>query len=166
MMTKRLFFGFLFFFSSLILFSQETTIILVRHAETFEGGSERMLNEVGKKRALELKQTLQNVQIDAIYSTDLNRTKQTAHPIAIAKGLDIKLYDPTNLNAFATDLLKNHLGETILVSGHSNTTPQLVNALIGEKKYDDLNETEFYHLFILNFSPNFPPKVLQLSYGF
>ena len=166
MTTKRLFFSFLFFCSSLFLFAQQTTIILVRHAETFEGGSERMLNEVGKKRALKLKETLQNVQLDAIYSTDLNRTKQTAHPIAIAKGLDIKLYDPTNLNPFAADLLKDHVGETILVSGHSNTTPQLVNALIGEKKYEDLDETEFYHLFILNFSPNFPPKVLQLSYGF
>ncbi len=165
-MTKRLTFGLLFIFSSIFLFAQETTIILVRHAETFEGGSERMLNEVGKNRALELKQTLQNVQLDAIYSTDFNRTRQTAHPIAIAKGLDIKLYDPINLSAFAADLLKNHVGESILVLGHSNTTPQLVNALIGEKKYEDLDETEFYHLFILNFSPNFPPKVLQLSYGF
>ena len=165
-MTKRLTFGLLFIFSSIFLFAQETTIILVRHAETFEVGSERMLNEVGKNRALELKQTLQNVQLDAIYSTDFNRTRQTAHPIAIAKGLDIKLYDPINLSAFAADLLKNHVGESILVLGHSNTTPQLVNALIGEKKYEDLDETEFYHLFILNFSPNFPPKVLQLSYGF
>lgn len=156
----------LLFFCFGALNAQQTTIILVRHAETFEGGSERMLNEVGKKRVLKLKETLQNVPLDAIYSTDLNRTKQTAHPIAIARGLDIKLYDPKNLAAFAADLLKNHVGETILVSGHSNTTPQLINALIGEKKYEDLDETEFYHLFILNFTANLPPNILQLSYGF
>ncbi|MGB5264689.1 MAG: phosphoglycerate mutase family protein [Lutimonas sp.] len=165
-MSTKLLLCLLFFCFGALLNAQQTTIILVRHAETFEGGSERMLNEAGKKRALKLKETLQNVHLDAIYSTDLNRTKQTAHPIAISRGLDIKLYDPKNLTEFASDLLKNHVGETILVSGHSNTTPQLVNALIGEKKYEDLDETEFYHLFILNFSSNFPPKILQLSYGF
>ncbi|MFD1314473.1 phosphoglycerate mutase family protein [Namhaeicola litoreus] len=165
-MLQKIIFIFLLSSFSLSILAQETTIILVRHAETFEGGSERMLNEVGKKRALELKRTLQNVKLDAIYSTDLNRTKQTVHPISLDRGLEIIPYDPTNLNDFAYRLLKNHVGETILVSGHSNTTPQLVNALIGDKKYDDFDETEFYHLFILSFATNLPPKVLQLSYGF
>lgn len=152
---------------SLSIASQEkfSTYILVRHAETVGEGPERVLNEIGKKRAEDLKNTLQNIFIDQIYSTNLNRTLQTAEPIAKERNLKIETYDPGILGDFASFLKENYNGKTVLISGHSNTTPGLVNQIIGENRYSDLDETEFYHIFIISTFDHKKFSVLQMAYG-
>jgi broad specificity phosphatase PhoE len=42
-------------------------------------------------------------------------------------------------------------GKTILVVGHSNTIPALVNLLIGSAKYANLADTEYDKIWILRF---------------
>ena len=44
---------------------------------------------------------------------------------------------------------KNTAGKTVLVVGHSNTTPAFVNKIIGEKKYKDIDENDNASLFIV-----------------
>jgi hypothetical protein len=41
-------------------------------------------------------------------------------------------------------------GKRVLISGHSNTTPTMVNKLIGESKYSDMSDTDNKTLFIVN----------------
>ena len=41
-------------------------------------------------------------------------------------------------------------GKRVLISGHSNTTPTMVNKLIGESKYSDMSDTDNKSLFIVN----------------
>jgi hypothetical protein len=45
--------------------------------------------------------------------------------------------------------LKQLSGQTIIIAGHSNTAPDLVNQLLNEKKYASLNENEFGKIWIL-----------------
>ena len=135
---------------------QTTTYILLRHAEkdTSAAGSTTMtadppLAPKGELRAQNLLKVLEAYQPDVIYSTNYNRTRSTATPLSKKFNKEIQLYDPKALSAFAEQLLHMQ-GKTIVVVGHSNTTPVLVNLLLKENgKYPNLDDSDYSHLWIV-----------------
>lgn len=138
-----------------VLSAQTTTYILLRHAEkdTSKAGAAMMtadppLSEAGSLRAQKLVDVLNAYTPDKIYSTNYTRTKSTVTPLAKKFGKEIELYDPGKLTAFAK-LLLSEKGKTIVVAGHSNTTPALANLLIGEDKYPNLDESVYNQLWII-----------------
>jgi probable phosphomutase (TIGR03848 family) len=73
-----------------------TTLILIRHGHTDSADKKLTgwlpdvhLNETGQKQAQELPARLARVEIAAIYSSPLERTLETAQPLAKARGLRI-----------------------------------------------------------------------------
>ena len=77
-----------------------TTLLLARHGETdwnrklrIQGSSDIGLNELGRRQAQFLAQELTDVDLDAIYSSDLRRAQATAAAVAATHGLDVRL-DP------------------------------------------------------------------------
>lgn len=133
----------------------ESIYILVRHAEkdTSQAGSTMMqadpsLTKQGLLRAEKLITVLKKYSIDSIFSTNFIRTISTASPIAKKLGLEINTYDHKKLQNFATQILSAS-GKTILVIGHSNTTPTLANLLIKEKKYEPLDESVYNKIVIV-----------------
>lgn len=128
---------------------QTTTFIFVRHAEKADDGTEDPpLNEIGKERAKALANHLKETNITAIYSTPYKRTMQTVQPIAEARELKIKMYDPADSSAL-DKIMEAEADGTVLIAGHSNTTPMLVNQLIGQKKYEQLDESDYNNIFIV-----------------
>ena len=93
---------------------------------------------------------MQNVKFNAVYSTDYNRTKQTAQPTAEMNGLTLTMYDPSNLDGNA--FLEANKGKTVLVVGHSNTTPMFVNALLGAEKHPQMADDNNGNLYIVTVS--------------
>jgi len=85
-----------------------------------------------------------------VYSTDYNRTKQTAQPIAEKNNLGITIYNPSELNS--EEFKKATKGKTVLVVGHSNTTPMFVNAVIGSEKYESIDDSNNANLYIVTIS--------------
>lgn len=71
----------------------------------------------------------------------------TASPTARDKELEIQLYDPSDL--YSEEFITATQGKTVLVVGHSNTTPALVNAIIGENKYADMDDGDNGSMFIV-----------------
>jgi 2,3-bisphosphoglycerate-dependent phosphoglycerate mutase len=144
------------------LSAQTRTFILLRHAEkdTSTAGSAQMtadppLTAKGKERAARLLQELKAYQPDAIYSTNYIRTRSTVQPLAEKFGMNIETYDPKNLKAFAESLLAGKAGTTI-VAGHSNTTPALVNLLIGENRYAPLDDSVYNQYWIITITAGKP----------
>lgn len=121
--------------------SDVLTIYLVRHAEKTTQRPDPGLTEAGKKRALELVNVLRNKGLTAIYSSDYIRTKETARPTAELFNLDVQLYNPRDLPGIAKTLTA--LSGSVLVVGHSNTTPQLVE-LLGGESVSEINEASEY----------------------
>ncbi len=118
-----------------------TTYYLIRHAEKDRATTEDPgLTEKGKERAMFWATYFENTPLDAVYSTNYVRTKETAAPTAQNKSLAVTLYDANNL--YDASFQAATQGKTVLVVGHSNTTPELVNAILGEKKYDHISDTE------------------------
>jgi 2,3-bisphosphoglycerate-dependent phosphoglycerate mutase len=133
--------------------SDTTTYYLIRHAEKDRSDKTNQnpeLTKAGKKRAKNWRKHFKNVDFDAVYSTDYNRTTQTALPTAKKNNLEITIYDPRQL--YSEDFQKATKGQTVLVVGHSNTTPQFVNKILSNKKYGDIDDNENRLLFIVTIS--------------
>jgi 2,3-bisphosphoglycerate-dependent phosphoglycerate mutase len=153
----------LFVLISLATYSQ-TTIILVRHAE--KGDSDPRdpdLSANGKERVAALTRMLSEVEFDEVYTTPYKRTRQTVTPLAVKQGREVQEYNPSAQEAFAT-MLKSKEGQTILIAGHSNTIPGLVNYLIGERKFENLPEEEFDNVFIVTIADK-GSKAVRLKFG-
>ena len=133
--------------------SGASTYYFIRHAEkniSDKDDIDPSLVIDGILRAAKWSFVFNNIKFDAIYSTDFLRTKETAQPTAEKNNIDITLYDPTNIDTNA--FLESTKGQTVLIVGHSNTTPMFVNAIIGEEKYEQIEETINGNLYIVTIS--------------
>ncbi len=142
-----------------------TTFILLRHAETTGIGSDPDLSAVGMARVEALRKALSLVPLEAVYSTDYKRTKQTAQPVADDKFLNVNAYTGTNLSPFVDGLLAAYHGKTVMVVGHSNTTPSLLNVLVGANVYSTFPDTEYDNLFVVTVFEKGRAMVVRLKYG-
>jgi broad specificity phosphatase PhoE len=77
-----------------------TVFLLVRHGETdwnaegrLQGHTDTPLNDLGRRQARELAEELAGEAVDAVYSSDLSRAKETAEILAERSGLPVTL-DP------------------------------------------------------------------------
>ena len=138
-------------FCGITTYAQETTTYyLIRHAEKERSNPDDKnpnLTLIGHKRALKWRDVFGNITFDAVYSTDLNRTKQTAQPTADAKQLEILFYNPKQM--YTAEFQKVTQGKSILIVGHSNTTPIFANKILGEKKYTDIADDNNANLYII-----------------
>jgi len=118
-------------------FSLETEVIMVRHAVREEGIPDPGLSEEGQAQSsqiaqdVNLVQTLRGRSIDAVYSTDFARTRQTAERIAESLSLSVTIYDPIASKRLAEEILRDYAGKAVVVIGHANTIPDLVLSLGG-----------------------------------
>ncbi|WP_299528073.1 histidine phosphatase family protein, partial [uncultured Lutibacter sp.] len=128
--------------------SEITTYYFIRHAEkerTDKTNENPNLTENGQQRAENWSTVFKNVDFDLIYSTNYNRTIETATPTSESKSLEIKFYNPNEL--YNDDFKLTTKNKTVLVVGHSNTTPLFVNAILENEKYaeiEDLNNSNLY----------------------
>ena len=162
---KKAFVILLLFVSTLSFAQETTTFILVRHAEkASDGTSDPSLTEEGMARANNILSMFQQSEITTIYSTNYKRTKMTVAPLAEAKKMGIEIYDPRHLKEFSLKLLGDNPGGTVIISGHSNTTPTLANLLLGEEKFEQFEDDDYGNLLIISTNSNSNAKLLLLRY--
>lgn len=127
------------------------TIYLVRHSEKDVSGNhdgDPPLTECGTERSEHLSNFFSAVPLEAVYSTDYTRTKNTALPTAWSQKLELQNYSPSELEAFAK-LLKTRKQDALVV-GHSNTTAVLAGMLAGKElgAYDESIYNRIYQVVI------------------
>lgn len=123
-------------------------IWLFRHGEKAQG-SDPELTPAGHERAQRIAAIIQaGRDADAplwLFSTDYQRTRQTIAPLAAMAGAEVTLYNPRQLAEFAEEL--RQLQGTVVVAGHSNTTPALLKLLSGiERQISEDKFDALYHL--------------------
>jgi 2,3-bisphosphoglycerate-dependent phosphoglycerate mutase len=143
-----------------------TLFYILRHAEKaiVENDPDPLLSEEGFLRAERLKRMLWDSPPDVIFSSDYQRNYLTAKPLADALGIEILRYDPRDSPTLVSRIFQEHPGKKVLIIGHSNTVPGLVNILIWEDKFTDLDETEYSKLFVVKAQKNKAGEVLVLNF--
>ncbi len=139
--------------------------ICVRHAETTGAGGNPPLSAAGQQRASDLSHALSNIELDHVYSTNFLRTRETAMTTAMDQGLPVELYSAFDIAVLAEDIKREHRSQEVLVVGHSNTTPQLLNQLTQTNDFIIFNENTYDNLFIVNVKVNGETVVYHLEYG-
>lgn len=125
-----------------------TTVILVRHAEKAAApADDPPLTAAGEARARDLVQAVRDAGVAVVITTQFARTRATAQPTATTLGITPTVVPATSA-AHVRDVvaeIQKHAGQTVLVVGHSNTVPAIVEALgakrpvaICDSQYDDL----------------------------
>ena len=127
-----------------------STFYFIRHAEKDRSDSENIdpeLTQKGLGRAMHWAEILDEVPIDAIYSTDYERTQMTAAPMAVKKNLTVQIYDPRLIDI--EQFKAENLNKKVFIVGHSNSTPEFVNKMIGQDKYGQIDDRQNGSLFIV-----------------
>jgi len=144
-----------------------TVVIVVRHAEVEPGvDPDPNLSLLGRERAARLARVLAKVQsehgVDAVFASEMRRTQQTVAPLAETLSLPINILPAAGWADLPERLVHEQRGKAVLVVGHSNTIPPLIQALSGESV--TLADGEYDHLYIV-FVPRLSrTRLLQLYY--
>ncbi len=148
--TKQLLatFSLVWLLSSCTAQVKPTTLIIVRHAEKLSEGQDPALTTEGTARADYLSELLSRQPISAVYSTPYVRTRLTGMPTATANDLQVLEYDPSDHEGFLKEVLAKHSGQTVLITGHSNTVPRMVNLLTGSS-LANFEDSDYGNLFVV-----------------
>jgi phosphohistidine phosphatase SixA len=144
-----------------------TTVVLVRHGEkATTPANDPGLTDAGVARAQALVKVLAGAKIGAVIATQFTRTRDTAQPTAEAAHLAIETIatGPKDVHAKAVaDAVRRHMGQTVLVVGHSNTLTSIIAAL-GGPTLRDLCDSEYSDLFTLVLDKG-SARLVRASYG-
>jgi len=159
----RLFVGLLALFFAASATAQPPVIFLVRHAEraAISGHvpSDTGLSAAGRKRAEALARVLKDAQINAVYTTEFKRTRETAAPVAQSLGIQPEVIPGDDLRGLIAKLKAS--SGNVLVVGHSNTLPQIISAL-GVSSRVTVAESDYDNLFLVVLER--PPRLIHLRY--
>jgi broad specificity phosphatase PhoE len=137
------------------LFNVQTTILLVRHAEKESSAVNPNLSDPqGTDRAERLIAVAKEAGISAIYTTEFCRTAQTAQPLAVQLNLPLIVVEngmpedqlsdcqpeisvpverlPAAIDTtpkLVAEVLSKHAGEVVLIVGHSDSVPRMIQEL-------------------------------------
>jgi len=146
------------------LASAQQAVIVVRHAEKADSSSDAALSAKGRARAKALANLLRQAGVTHIITTEFQRTRQTAAPLASALGLTAEQVPARDLPALVTRLRALDPAAIVLVVGHSNTIPPMLTVL-GWPNTLDLHEGDYDDVFVLAPHPGQPASMVRLKYG-
>jgi phosphohistidine phosphatase SixA len=141
------------------------TIYFVRHADKASEDTDAPLSDAGRKRAECLANTLADAQIEQIFTSDLQRTQQTAAPLAEKmhlKPVAVPLSKPDDL----VEAIRSSKAANVLVVWHDATLPKIMRAL-GAPEITPIAHTEYDRFFILtraSDNANPQPRFTALRY--
>ena len=139
-------------------------VFVVRHAEKAnQTEKDPELSLYGEDRAIALTRLLRGTKVDAVFTSELRRTRDTAAPLCRQRALK-----PTAVNAGDTPALLAQLralpkDAVALVVGHSNTLPEILAGL-GVKEKVEIRDDEYGRVFVVAPGPDGAVTMRELEY--
>lgn len=151
--------------SCIVLFAglaaADHAVIVVRHAERGPGsGNDVPLSEAGECRAGRLAAMLSGAGVRAAFSSEAARTRLTAEPLARKLGIEVQPHPARDTKGLADRIREAARAGAVLVTGHSNTVPEIVEQL-GGGKTAPIAETEFDRMYVV--TPGSPALLLRYA---
>jgi len=153
----------------LLVTARSTTVVVVRHAEkVMDGSSDPALTDQGQARAALLARMFGDPplkdQIDAIYVSPALRNRLTAAPLAARLGVAPEVVSEDDPRRLARRVLHEHRGGRILIVGHTDTIPALVEALSGAKDIPPIGTLEYGTMYVISVPRIGRSSVLRVTY--
>lgn len=133
---------------------RQQLVILVRHAEkVLDQSKDPALTDAGLARANTLASVLRHAGVAAIITTEWQRTRATAAPLAKLSGITPIVVStaasstPPHAEQVAA-AVRAQAADVVLVVGHSNTVPAIIKAL-GGPAIAEIGDTEYDNLYTL-----------------
>ena len=148
----------------LCAFAAPALIIVVRHAEKAAApAADPPLTPQGRQRADEFARLVQTWAspanpVRAIFASEVLRTQQTVAPLGAIAHVPVTISPAKEIEALVKKIRAIE-GGIVVVAGHSNTVPAIVEALGGEVGLQ-IADAEYDRVFIVT-----PAGVLDLRYG-
>ena len=130
-------------------FENATTILLVRHAEALSDENNPGLTDEGIARSERLAQMVFPLDIQEVFMTDLRRTIFTARPLAMVNNIPVSTYNQEQYDRVAEKIFGKRAGQNVMIFGHSNTTPELVNYLTGSTNLENIPHDEYDNIYVI-----------------
>lgn len=134
------------------LAQSKKTLLLVRHAEKDTSATadqnDPALTPAGTERAARLAKKLRKYKVGAVYSTNFQRTMNTARPTAERRGLTVLTYDGKKPDELLDQIMKSKT-KRFLIVGHSNSVPDLANMIVKKEIFSDLNDDEYGVIYLI-----------------
>ena len=124
----------------------------------------RPLSVTGQARAQELVHIAGDAGVGAIYATQFLRTQQTVQPLASHLGISITKVDAGDTDGLINQLWRDHTGQVVLIAGHNNTVPMIIEKLEGGELLQ-LPKTNLITYFMVAIPWIGRVKTVHLKYG-
>ena len=141
-----------------------TTALVVRHAEKAAAGGDPPLSADGQARAQTLVHVAGDAGVVAVYATEWQRTQQTVQPLADHLVLPVTVVNADDISGLVDQVLADHAGEVVVISGHTNTVPDIIEEF-GADPVPAIAENEYDNLYVVTVYRFNRAKVLHLNYG-
>lgn len=129
-------------------------VYVVRHAEKMSPWSDNNppLSPSGYQRAEALADRFENTKLDKIIVSTYRRTQETAAPTAEAQGLTPVILPAHSIEQVTEEILKSSTTKTVLVVGHSNTVPSIIQTLDPSAQVEEIPNDVFnqFHIIVRN----------------
>jgi broad specificity phosphatase PhoE len=145
------------------------TVYLVRHAEKgTEPANDPPLTAAGQARAQALAVALADAGVRSVLTTQLLRTRETARPLAEKLGLQgqvVGVSGAAKAHAEAVAAaVKSQPAGAVLVVGHSNTVPLIIEAL-GGPAMPMICDSQYANLYVVQLWADGKVTLARTEYG-
>jgi broad specificity phosphatase PhoE len=149
--------------------ASSTTVVVIRHADKeLVAASDPALSPVGEARAALLARMFGEAQggnrIDAIYISATLRSRMTAAPLAERLKITPIVAPADDARALAHRALSDNAGKRVLIVGHANTVPAIVDELSGKNDTPQIDEKDFGVMYVVSVPRIGHANVLRLTY--
>jgi len=167
----------------IFLIWRPTVVLVVRHAErsdtatctpdsTVKTRPNLALLPAGVTRREVLRHVAGEDSISAIFASEFCRTQNTVGPLAADLGLAVTVVDQfeadgitVNVEDLVSQIKSNHKGKVVLIAGHSDTIPPIIEKL-GAGTITAIGNDEFDNLYVVIIPRWFgSTRVVRLKYG-
>ena len=135
-------------------------IFLIRHAERDFSSTDGGLVEAGRDRALAWAGVFADVDLDAIITSEMRRTRPTAAPISDSLDIPPRVFTRYDVEGLVDLLRTEYADDRVLLVGHSSSIPQIIRAL-GSDEW--ISISDYNDLFIVDLDEDGSVSVVQLN---
>jgi len=144
-----------------------THLFCVRHAEKAKDDpKDPMLTAEGAARAERLGRILAEANLDSVFASPYRRTQLTAEPVQRRGNTPpTVLYNPNEQAEWLSERLESARGKKLLIVGHQNTVPQLLNQLKGGGfDYDNIPDADYGRFFVVATKGIGETEIIEIRY--